>query len=142
MKIIIVVLFVFASTHAFADKILQCADTIVAKDSVQAERVFIFSFSPNKNLLSYEKISGPDWVFPSGSELPVVSISEDSLRVVAYWISDGYEAENIGHGSVYIFDVNFRNPRLIVGVYGDNSSRGAVSLGFNNPFLSNCMRKN
>jgi hypothetical protein len=99
--------------------------------------MFTVSSSPAKNQLSYRKLSGPDWIIPDKTDLPLIWKSKDQLRFVAKWIDVRYEADDRVWHPVIIFDFDFSSLRYSVKTVGGFSDFDEI---ISDPWKYECRR--
>ena len=116
--LIALVLLVASATPGFGQKTIQCERYRVQKGQKQDWTIFTLTISPEKSIVSYKKVSGPDWFMTPKASLQILWKSRDNLRVVAYWLNEKYgKDERVWH-PVYIIDIDFSKPRFKMETYG------------------------
>lgn len=139
MRTMFIGLLLFAATNAFADKTLQCERYTVKEGEVfkQDRTIFTFTFSPDKQSVIYNKISGPEWFMPSGSVLKPIWKSRDDLRVVVSWLNSDYEKVDTVWHPVHVLDIDFKKPRYEMETYGGFADFDEMIYS---PWKQECMR--
>ena len=145
MKPVIIILLLFTTTNVFAEKSLQCeryrevhqGDSLYSKKVKEDRTVFTLTFSPEKQSVTYKKLSGPEWVISSGTILKIIWKAKNDLRVVAFWINSDSEINDRLFGPVYIFDIDFQRPKYEIETYGGVADYSPVLFS---PWEQECLR--
>jgi len=116
---------------------MQCERYRVSDGQKVDRTLFTIAFTPKKDHLSYEKISGPDWVIPNECDLDLIWKSKDRLRFVAKWIDKSYENDDEAWHPVYIFDFDFGSLEYSVETAGGFSDFDEVIY---DPWKCECKR--
>ena len=106
----VVILISFMSL--IAQKTMQCQKYKIEGNRKTEWTTFNLTFSADQKQVVYQKVSGPEWHFPTGTSMDVMWKSKDGLRVVAYWVEKKYEHDPKKWSPVYIFDIDYKKPYL------------------------------
>lgn len=123
MRSFFVLFFLIIAATAQSEAIMECERYYTGGDNKKENRkVFRFTLSPKESTLTYEKISGDDWLFPSTSSLQPAWISEDGLKVVAQWVASDYGSNDERRSPVYITEADFGEPSVTVSSFGGDNT--------------------
>lgn len=97
---------------------MECETYRVEEDRKVDRTIFTFKYSTDNDQVSYQKISGPDWVIPDGTKFNLIWKSKDRLRFVVSWIDVRYENDDKVWHPTYVLDVDFSRPRFSIKTAG------------------------
>jgi hypothetical protein len=101
-----------------AEKTMECERYTVVDNRKQDRTIFRFTLAVDKSVVRYKRLSGPDWFLPSDSSLQAIWVSNDALRVVAYWRAKDYGVNKERWSPVYVLDIDFGAPDFRDATYG------------------------